>query len=134
MKRTADDPRARDKERDAAGGKGEKVAREFPVGISRSPSLASLVVTGDPKVLRRMKHGKNATAVPGLRHFAAAEQFNHHWKKKPQKLRCRESQRGEDGAKAASAGERDKGPAGCRDKKDRQHSSRRKGEPRRQTE
>jgi hypothetical protein len=96
MKYAADDPWPRNEQRNASGDQRHYVSRNFPIRLFGSAGFSFLVVTGDPQILRGMQYCQQAAAVPRLRNFLAASEFNRYRKEKPEKLRDRQRERRND--------------------------------------
>ena len=93
MKDATDDPRAGNKERDAAGDQREEVARHSPARLAGSARFALLVVAGDPYVLRGMQDRQDSAAVARLRDLISRVQFQERGHNEPDELRERQRQR-----------------------------------------
>ena len=93
VKQIADEPGARNEQRDAAGDERGEICRHVPILLAGGARFASLVVAGDPNVLRRMQHRENSAAVARLRHLRGGVQFEQRGQHEPQKLRERQGER-----------------------------------------
>ena len=87
VKHAADNPWTRDKQRDSTGHQYQQISRITPRRISRRAGFLTLVITGDPEILRRMQHRQNAAGIARLRHFFPARQLDDRRQQEPQELR-----------------------------------------------
>ena len=91
MEEIADKPRAGDKQSDAAGHERCEIDPQVPIRLACRAGFATLVVAGNPYILRGVKDGEDSTAVARLRHLISGAQFEKRGQHEPEELGYRES-------------------------------------------
>src|SRR5580704_1699753 len=95
MEDVADEPGAGNELRDAARQERDEIYRHTPIRLAARSRFATLVVTGDPQILRGMQDGENSAAVARLRNLVGRAQFEKRGQNEPEKLGDREGERRE---------------------------------------
>ena len=91
MKEIADEPRAGNEQSDAASHERCEIGPQVPVRLACRAGFATLVVAGDPYILRGVKDGEDSTAVARLRRLISGAQFEKRGQHEPEELGYRES-------------------------------------------